>query len=99
MSKKYKKHTLNNFINGDPFDEENLIDSLRVVMQLRDKNPKVIIEAHTKYWIATILRHPVRKKLAQRCDYIIDSTVWNGLTVKHVWKNENNKWTNITYEE
>lgn len=96
--KKNKIHILNNYIDGDPFDEENLIDSLRIIKKLRAKNSRAIIEARTNYWIAAILKHPFRKRLAQYCDYIIDKTLWKESSIKHIWKNENNRWTNVTYE-
>ena len=96
--KKNGIHILNNYINGDPFDKENLMDSLEIIKKLRAKDPKAIIEVHTNYWIAAILKHPFRKRLARYCNYIIDKTLWKESSIKHIWKNENNGWTNVTYE-
>ena len=93
---------------GDPLHKNNLNDILNLVNKIRLLLPEKTIWLYTGYELPAILKHPIRKKIASQCDIIVDGKYvdalrditlkWRGSSNQHIWKNENGKWTNVTYE-
>ena len=95
-------------LGGDPLHENNLQDVLNLVNKIRLLLPEKTIWLYTGYELPAILKHPIRKKIASQCDIIVDGKYvdalrditlkWRGSSNQHIWKNENGKWINVTYE-
>lgn len=93
---------------GDPLHENNLQTVLNLVNKIRLLLPEKTIWLYTGYELPAILKHPIRKKIASQCDIIVDGKYvdalrditlkWRGSSNQHIWKNENGKWINVTYE-
>lgn len=95
-------------LGGEPLADTNLKDVLNLVNKIRLLLPEKTIWLYTGYELPAILKHPIRKKIASQCDIIVDGKYmdtlrditlkWRGSSNQHIWKNTNDKWTNVTYE-
>ena len=96
---------VNDFVTGDPLSEENLKQTIDIVCGIGVKKETIL---YSNWEIPAILKSPTRRKIASFCNYIVDGRFkkeyqkvglkWRGSRNQHIWKNENGKWTNITYE-
>lgn len=95
-------------LGGEPLADKNLQAVLNLVNEIRLLLPEKTIWLYTGYELPAILKHPIRKKIASQCDIIVDGKYvdalrditlkWRGSSNQHIWKNENGKWINVTYE-
>lgn len=98
-------YVINDFVQGEPLSEFNINFTQSLVNGLTRKRPLVL---YTNYEIPSILKDSKKKEIASLCNYIIDGRFrkeyqkdgmkWRSSSNQHVWKNEDGKWRNITYE-